>query len=910
MNIMSCFINKPAFLFFLLAFVSLSAYSQESGVPLTLATHRAAILRDLHYGLTFTIPAEKDSAVRGAEKCWFTLSDSQSPLAMDFKAEAGAGAIGSMRVNGKQIPVSYEKEHLLIPATYLRTGPDTIECTFTPGNGALNRNGDFLYTLLVPDRARTLFPCFDQPDLKAVFTLSLSIPDGWKAMSNAPLKDSAREGMGGTMKGTGGIAGYGGGRTTFRFLPSDRISTYLFSFVAGKFTESARTADGRSFRFYYRETDSSKLRLSLDSIFHIEGQALQFMQQYTGIAYPFQKLDFVAIPDFQFGGMEHVGAIQYKASTLFLDSGATREQFIGRSNLLSHETAHMWFGDLVTMSWFNDVWMKEVFANFMADKITEGYERGGAWRSSSDEALNVTLPDGNYDLKFLTDHFPAAYSVDRTEGTHPIRQQLDNLQEAGSLYGNIIYHKAPIMMRQLERRMGPTAFRDGLRDYLRQYSGRNASWPDLIHILQAHSQTDLLSWNDVWVNGAGRPQFTYRLRTAAGKITDLTLHQQGEDGTGRVWPQLFELALVYKDRVDELTVNMNAPGVRVSQATGRPAPLCVLFNSSGQGYGLFPVDPHAIPWLGGVARPADADGPRGQAAMEGRSGHATALMRASAYINFYENMLDGLVFTPASLLEYDRRALSQEPEELNLYILLDQLNSIFWRWLSPAARDSLSEGLEQDLLRAMQQAGTANEKKLLFKAYSNIVISQEGQLRLFTIWKSQRPPEGVKLSEDDYTNLAAALALRAYPGDRDILEEQLGRIQNKDRRQRLQFLLPSLSNDPLERDRFFATLRDAGARRKEAWVLTALSYLHHPLRTAVSEKYLPASLEWLEDIQRTGDVFFPQSWLQASLGWYRTRTAAAVVRDFLRRHPDYNPKLKAKILQAADNLFRAEKLSQ
>jgi len=730
------------------------------------------------------------------------------------------------------------------------------------------------------------------------------------------------EGMGGTREGAGGKDGAGtgglaGATTLFHFFPSDRISTYLFSFVAGKFTESAYTADGRTFRFYYRETDSSKLRLSLDPIFHIEGQALEFMQQYTGIAYPFQKLDFVAIPDFQFGGMEHAGAIQYKASTLFLDSGATREQFIGRSNLLSHETAHMWFGDLVTMSWFNDVWMKEVFANFMADKITEGYERSRAerrerasrgkerspaklraWRSSSDKALNVTLPDGNYDLKFLTDHFPAAYSVDRTEGAHPIRQQLDNLQEAGSLYGNIIYHKAPIMMRQLERRMGPTAFRDGLRDYLRQYSGRNASWPDLIHILQAHSQADLLSWNDVWVNGAGRPQFSYRLRTAAGKITDLTLHQQGEDGTGRVWPQLFELALVYKDRVEELTVDMNAPGVRVSQATGRPTPLCVLFNSSGQGYGLFPVDPRAIPWL------------RGQAAMGGRSGNATALMRASAYINFYENMLDGLVFTPVQLLEYDRRALSQEPEELNLNILLDQLNSIFWRLLSPSARDSLSAGIEQDLLQAMQKAGTGNEKKLLFKAYSNVAISQEGRVRLFTIWKSQQAPTGVKLTEDDYTNLAAALALRAYPGDREILDEQLGRIQNKDRRQRLQFLLPSLSNDLSERDQFFATLKDAGARRKEAWVLTALSYLHHPLRTAASEKYLPASLEWLEDIQRTGDVFFPQSWLQASLGWYRTRTAAAMVRDFLQRHPNYNPKLKAKILQAADNLFRAEKLAQ
>jgi aminopeptidase N len=625
-------------------------------------------------------------------------------------------------------------------------------------------------------------------------------------------------------------------------------------------------------QFFYRETDSSKLRLSLDSIFRIEGQALHFMQQYTGIAYPFQKFSFVAIPDFQFGGMEHVGAIQYKASSLFLDSGATREQFIGRSNLLSHETAHMWFGDMVTMTWFNDVWMKEVFANFMADKIS-----------------SVTLPDDNYDLKFLTAHYPASYGVDRTEGANPIRQRLDNLQDAGSLYGNIIYNKAPIVMRQLERLIGADAFQAGLRDYLAKYAGGNASWPDLVAALQAHTAIDLAAWNAIWVNGTGRPQFGYHLQEAGGKITDFVIRQRGEDGSAKVWPQVFEVALIYADRVDQMTVNMNAASVRLSAADGKEVPACVLFNSSGEGYGVFPADVHSVKWLFGPS-------------------NSTALMRAAGYINLYENMLDGQVLTPRQLLAYDRKVLSHEPEELNLNILLDQVNTIFWRFLSPAFRDSISGGLEDDLWQALQQVQPKNEKKLLFGTYTSIVISKEGQDSLFSIWRDRRPPAGVKLSEDDYTGLAVALALRAYPGYKEILQEQLKRIQNKDRRARLQYLLPALSDDAGERDAYFASLSSADARRKEAWVLPALSYLHHPLRAGASEKYLPATLEWLQDIQRTGDVFFPQSWLQASLGWYQTATAAAVVRNFLRQHPDYNPKLRAKILQSADNLFRAEKL--
>jgi aminopeptidase N len=827
-----------------------------SGVPFALARQRAAMLKDIRYELTFGIP-NGELPVIGFETIHFTLASLPADaLALDFKAPPDA--VSQVRVNGVQIPMQVEQEHLLLPVNSLRTGNNSVTVRFTAGNSALNRNRDFLYTLLVPDKARTLFPCFDQPDLKAIYQLTLNVPPGWTTIANAPLVDSARN----------------GDVVQFRFKPSDRLSTYLFSFAAGRFAVTDRVVDGRAMRFLYRETDSTKLRLSIDSIFRIEGQALRFMHEYTAIDYPFQKFDFVAIPDFQFGGMEHAGAIQYKASSLFLDSGATREQLIGRSNLLSHETAHMWFGDLVTMAWFNDVWMKEVFANFMADKIS-----------------SITLPDGNYDLKFLTDHYSAAYSIDRTAGAHPIRQELDNLNEAGSLYGNIIYHKAPIVMRQLERVMGVDAFRDGLRDYLKTYAGGNATWPDLIRMLQRHTSMDLPAWNAVWVNGAGRPSFTYKLRVEDGRIVDLPITQWGEDGSARIWPQVFSVALVYPTRIDTFTVRMYAPVVRLTAAVGKETPQCVILNADGQGYGRFAVDGRAAGLL-----------------LHDSLRRWNTVTRAATYINFYENMLAGEGIRPEQLLEFDRRMLAREPEELDLNILLEQVNSIFWRFLSPAVRDSVAPGLEEDCWQALQQAGSNNEKKLLFRTYTNIVSSQQGQGRIYTVWKNRQPPPGVKLSEEDYTGLAAALALRDYPGSAAILEEQGARIQNKDRKERWQYLQPSLSNDAVVRDRFFATLKDASARRKEAWVLSALGYLHHPLRVATSEKYLAASLDWLEDIQRTGDVFFPQSWLQASFGYYQTPTAAAVVRKFLAAHPGYNPKLKAKILQATDNLFRAEKL--
>ncbi len=833
---------------------STPAPPMQGGVSAALATYRAQALRRVSYALHFTLPGTTAQPVAATEALRFELRTAPSDsLALDFKAPAGA--VHRLVVNGRAVPPVLRREHVLLAPGYLQAGSNEVAIDFTAGDRSLNRNPEFVYTLLVPDRARTVFPCFDQPDLKATFALTLTLPAAWQAVANGPLADSTRT---------------DDGAKTYRFRPSDTISTYLFAFAAGRFRPLTQQVDGRPMHFYYRETDTAKISRSLGPIFAIQAEALRFLQDYTQRPYPFQKFDFVAVPDFQYGGMEHVGVIDYKASALFLDAGATREQLNGRANLLAHETAHMWFGDMVTMRWFDDVWTKEVFANFMADKI-------GA----------VTQPDGNFDLKFLTDHYPAAYAVDRTAGANPIRQPLANLQDAGSLYGNIIYHKAPIMMRQLEHLMGPDAFRDGLREYLRRYAYGNATWPNLIAILDARTPADLQAWNKVWVNEPGRPQFSYRLRTARGKIKGFILDQKGEDGSRRVWPQAFAVALVYADHVDELPVNMSGAHLRLRAAEGRPVPQYVLLNSSGQGYGRFPVDAQGLPHLGELTSP---------------------VMRAAAYICLTENMLSGHNVNPAQLLGLLRPLLAHEPEELNLDLLLDQVANIFWRFTPPEQRPALAAALESELWTAVAQVPAPNLKKLLFKAYAGLALSRTAQDRLYTTWQTRQPPAGVVLTEDDYTDLATDLALRAYPGYADILQTQLARIQNPDRRQRLQYLLPSLSDNVIVRDAFFAGLADAKNRQKEAWVASALAYLHHPLRAATSEKYLPQSLALVEELQRTGDIFFPQTWLQATLHWYRTPTAAATVRTFLQERPAYPAPLRAKIEQAADNLYRAAKL--
>ncbi len=827
------------------------AQTIEKGVSKELALYRKTVISDVNYGLEFDIPRDRKEKIAANEVLTFHLNEQDKPLQLDFKEDKSKLLI--LIVNGESVVIQHENEHLIIPAKYLIKGMNKVQIKFQSGEAALNRNADYLYTLFVPDRARTVFPCFDQPDIKATYNLTLTVPEDWKAISSAPLKQVRVLNK----------------RKTYQFDTSDTVSTYLFSFVAGKFEEEIGKIGKEQSTFLYRETDTAKIRHSMKEIFKIHDNSLNYFENWTGIPYPFKKFDLAAIPDFQFGGMEHVGAIQYKASTLFLDGTATKDQINSRNNLIAHETAHMWFGDLVTMNWFNDVWMKEVFANFMADKSTEG-----------------NVGDAVFNLKFLVDHFPAAYGIDRTIGANPIRQQLDNLKDAGSMYGNIIYHKSPIMMRQLERLMGKDKFQQGVREYLKKFANSNASWPDLISILDKYSDDDLQEWNKVWVNEPGRPVIDYTIEYKRKKIKRFTVKQTAEYGRERIWPQLVELTLYYKNYSKELTVDLNASEVEVKHFEKNDAPLFVLFNSSGQGYGLWPIDAAMFEHLYEIQNP---------------------LNRATAYISLYENMLNERYIKPIDLLKVYLEGLNKEEEELNIKLISNYISTIYWEFLNPENRALLSESMEKQILDAMLEQSEPNIKKLLFKCYQDIFSTKTARQQLYEIWKTNKAPDGVKLSEDDYTALAFSLALR-MDNNTSLLNEQLLRISNADRKKRFEFIMPSLSADVMERDRFFKSLEQKINREKESNVGAALYYLHHPLRQVTSVKYLKKSLDMLEEIQTTGDIFFPQSWLQATFGYYQSVEAATVVSEFLSSHPDYNPKLKAKILQTTDNLFRAQKL--
>ncbi len=837
----------------------------EQGIPIALAQERAGRISDLRYAVSFDIPGDVEEQINGRVTASFDLEDASAQLAFDFDPAVAEGAsieafVQSVVVDGSEADFQLANGHVVIPAAALETGQNSVEILFRAGDASLTRNAEFLYTLFVPALAHKVFPVFDQPDLKARYSLELTIPAEWQALANGA--ETAREEL--------------GNRVRVTYAETEPIPTYLFAFAAGLFEVEEAERDGRTFRMFHRETDTAKIERNRDAVFDLHAAALEQLEDYTGIPYPFGKFDFALIPAFEFGGMEHPGAIFYRDSGILLEETATEQQRLSRASLISHETSHMWFGDLVTMRWFNDVWMKEVFANFMAAKI-----------------VNPSFPEVNHDLLFLTNNYPAAYGVDRTAGTHPIQQELENLNEAGSLYGAIIYQKAPIVMRQLERIVGPDSFREGMRVYLDRFRFSNATWLDLIEILDERTETDLLTWSRTWVEESGRPVIRTQIETGSDLgIATLSLVQSDpSEGRSLQWTQQIDVLIGTSGGIETVPVELGAERAALP-GTFPARPDFVLPSGGGLAYGDIVLDEGSRAYL-----------------LENLGEFDDAITRGATWVTLWEEMLGGRV-GPQVLMDLALEVIAVESTEQIVQLLLNGIGSIYWRHLLASEREELAPRLEGVLRDGIGRSESSSLKSAYFSAFYSVVTTGDGIDFLERVWRRETSIPGLRLSEIDETTMAEQLALRSHTRASEILAQQLDRIDNPDRRERFQFVIPALSEDPDERSAFFVRIGDPDNRGREPWVLAGLRFLNHPLRAGESLELIRPALDELLEVRDTGDIFFPRSWTSALLSGHNTPAAAEIVREFLaQQEPDYPFRLRQIILQSADPLFRAVTIS-
>lgn len=807
------------------------------GVSRELARHRAATVSDLRYEIAFDIPEDRQEPVTGFETVRFDYRPTdRSDLLLDFRQSEDY--VRSVTVNGAgSKAVTLREGHICIPADMLKKGQNEVTVAFRAGERSLNRREDLVYTLFVPDRASTVFPCFDQPDMKASYTLTLTVPETWKAVGNSPVETESTA----------------AGRHTIRFAPTEPLSTYLFAFAAGDFQYEQFTRDGTTIGAYYRETDTEKVA-QLPQIADEVLTSLRWQEEFTGRPYPFAKYDLVILPGFQFGGMEHTGATFYNDNTLFLPANPTPDQRLKRSQLIAHETTHMWFGDYVTMRWFDDVWTKEVFANYFAAAITR-----------------ELLPEFDHDLEWLRSYAAKAMAEDRSEGRTVIRQDLDNMQDAGLIYNQIIYNKAPIMMAKLVELMGPEAFRRGIQKYVEAFPYGNATWDELVEILSSVTDADVKGFSQVWVYEKGMPTLELALEGANLKVT-----QKDPLGQGHLWPQQFAVQIVDGGRDLTLPVKLDGRSAELLVPLGftPSAEALIVPNADGKGYGLFLTD-------GANTRRLMASLPEKPVA------------RLATAMNLQECYLAGMI-SPEEWMECLLRTLPAEQNPQMAATLVGYLDMPLTEL--PAARRA---AVERQLLEMAPGHPVASVRKLLLNLLTHAATDPQVTEALYRIWWFQSEPQ---LSERDYMTMAYELALRHPDQAEEILAEQRERLTSADRIDEFDYV--SRAALPTGLDELFASLEDPANRAIEPWTLKVLSLLNHPLREAQSVKYIYPALTWLPDIQRTGDIFFPGNWCDALLGEHRSPAARAELDRYLSEHPDLKPLLLGKILNGAYPLRR------
>jgi len=787
----------------------------DAGVSRSLAEFRKATYTDVRYELHFDLPESKIEPVEGNIRIQFNLTQ-EAPVIIDFRAKPEQ--INSIVLNGNAVPHTFENEHILIDAKYLKDEKVDLEIAFIADDQSLNRRDDYMYTLLVPDRARTLFPCFDQPDMKAHYKLSLSTHQDWQAVGNSPVESAVVNKH---------------GRCLHTFTPTEPLSTYLFSFVAGEFQKEDFHRNERSISIYHRETDTAKAAQCpaiADEVF----DALLWLEAYTDIPYPFAKYDLIILLGFQFGGMEHTGATLYNDRRMFLNPQPTLNERLSRSSLIAHETAHMWFGDYVTMAWFDDVWTKEVFANYFASLIVE-----------------PLYPEVNHRLNFIRDYFPSAYSEDRTVGTNPIKQELDNMANAGLVYGQIIYNKSPIVMDMLVNKIGADAFQRGIQEYLSAYAYDNATWEDLIEILDHLTDEDLKAWSNVWVNEKGMPEL--RLTVDNGEIkTD----EKDPFGRGLHWPQNYNSLIVD-----------NA---------------FVIPNIDGKGYGFFRLTEAEYLWCFNRLK----EDTRGD-----------EVLKASLLLTLYENLLNKTI-KPALYRDELLQHISGETNPLLFSLALSQLSNCQRLFRLDA------EKVENGLWSIVVSNSNPAFRLQAFRAYRAAAETPEAIDRLYKIWHDTAAPGGCSLAETDYISLSYILAIHRPDLADEIIAKQQARITNPDRAAEYRFISPSVSPSKVVRDSVFQSLLHAENRRIEPWASAALANLNHPVYEQVAIAYIRPALDILTEVQRTGDIFFPTNWLRALLSNHHSVEAREQVDRFFAANPDYSPMLKNKILQQSDHLYK------
>jgi aminopeptidase N len=533
------------------------------------AEARAARVTNCAYELALDLKRGSET-YRGDLTVTFDLAGGDD-LFLDYKGKA----IERLEVNGAAVEPAWTGYRLTLPGGALGAH-NTVHIVY---ENLYDHTGDgfhqfvdpedkeeYLYTNFEPYEAHRLFPCFDQPDIKAAYHLTVTAPSEWEVIANSRPVAAAKQ---------------TDSRTRHEFERTKPFSTYLFALVAGPY-HAVRDRHGEVDLGLFCRKSLVKY-LDADELFTVSKQGLDFFASFFDCPYPFGKYDQLFVPEFNSGAMENVGAVTHNEYMVFRDP-PTENQRRNRADTVLHEMAHMWFGDLVTMRWWNDLWLNESFATYMSYLCM-----GEATR------FELGWQDFNASIKNW------AYRQDQLVTTHPIAGQVADTEQTLLNFDGITYGKGASVIKQLVAAIGMEGFREGMRHYFRTYAYGNATLAQFLGALETGSGKDLEEWSRLWLETPSLNTISARWEADGDRITHLGLVQAAPAEYPTIRPHHLEVGLVREEgdgfAVDVLPVDLVSAEAEVPGARGLRRPSLVFPNYNDHGYAKVALDADSLAFV-------------------------------------------------------------------------------------------------------------------------------------------------------------------------------------------------------------------------------------------------------------------------------------------------------------------------
>lgn len=896
--------SVAANLLLLLAVAVLPGFAvTPDGIPRSLARERAERIVGLRSEIQFNLLPHAPSTA-GHEELIFKLK-SAGPLLLDFRE----GTVSKVVVNGREAPAKVENGHIVLPAELLKinpnagakkkptepltdnlgrpfkpdaviggfnkdelpqegAGPDDnlVKIDFTapiaPAGKAITRFEDkddgkeYLYTLFVPMDAEMAFPCFDQPDIKGKFQLILTHPEDWVAISNTDPQQ---------------IFSIEPGKRKTYFTPTPPISTYVLAFAAGPFFKVDGMEDDEP-TIFVRQSKFKRAQQEAKEVQAITARGTKYLEDYFDRRFPFEKYDLVLIPGFPYGGMEHAGATFLREESVLFRTAPTQSDRLNRDILLLHELTHQWFGDLVTMRWFDDLWLKEGFAQYMAY-----------------HTLADLKPKENVWKRFYQSIKPAAYGIDSTPGTTPIYQDIANLKDAKSAYGAIVYSKAPGVLRQLAFVLGEDKFRDGLRLYLKDHNQGNAEWSDLVKAFEKVSGQSLTKWADAYIRRRGMPQVDADWSCdGQNRINRFTLKQHDVLGEGGAWPIATEILLSYgKGAPLRVRAQLDSAAAAVKQAMGKPCPAFVFANDEDYAYGRFLLDQRSR-----------------KAVLQQLGGVTDVFERTLLWGALWDSVREAEM-NPRDYVDLALRLLPAEKDEALAQSVIARTATALHRYVAPQARTQLAAAVETLAYDQMLHSQDQDMRIIWFRGLRALAETPEGRSHLKALLNGKVSVPGVELRQLDRWNMVTSLVALNDPDADAVLAAEEKRDPSGDGRKYAYVAEAARPAGGTKKKYFDDYMHNAS--RPEDWVEQSLGAFNYWNQSDLTLPYLRPALDALEQMKRERKIFFVLGWLNAFIDGQQSAQAQTQVRDFLKS-ARLDKDLKLKTLEMEDELDRTVKI--